>query len=370
MIIPNKKNKIALIGYRLGIGGAERVMANLSVFFEKQGIEVHNIIVVDEVSYDFSGKLINLGKLKNKSNGFFNKLNRFLFLKNYLRENNFDFIIDFRFRNKPLQELLISKFLYNSKTIFTVHSYLMDHYMSNWTFLTRYTYSDSYKIVAVTNKTKELIEQKHQLSNVQTIYNPINTEEIHSKYNESIDIDFEYIIGVGQMDTDVKQFDKLIIAYSNSNLPKQNIHLVLLGEGSKMMDYLQLAKQMNNSDKIHFLGFQKNPYSYLKNAKFFVLSSLNEGMPNVILEALACGTPVVSFDCLSGPSEIILHKWNGLLVEDQNLDKLSEAINLLNDDEELYTICKENSIPSSQHFSIDIIGQQWLDLLGFNKMRV
>ena len=64
MIIPNKKNKIALIGYRLGIGGAERVMANLSVFFEKQGIDVHNIIVVDEVSYDFSGKLINLGKLK------------------------------------------------------------------------------------------------------------------------------------------------------------------------------------------------------------------------------------------------------------------------------------------------------------------
>ena len=68
MIIPNKKTKIALIGYRLGIGGAERVMANLSVFFEKQGIEVHNIIVTDEVSYNFSGKLINLGKLKNKSN--------------------------------------------------------------------------------------------------------------------------------------------------------------------------------------------------------------------------------------------------------------------------------------------------------------
>ena len=104
MIIPNKKNKIALIGYRLGIGGAERVMANLSVFFEKHGVEVHNIIVIDEVSYNFSGKLINLGKLKNKSNGIINKLNRYLFLKNYLNENNFDFIIDFRFRNKPIQE--------------------------------------------------------------------------------------------------------------------------------------------------------------------------------------------------------------------------------------------------------------------------
>ena len=93
MILPNKKTKIALIGYRLGIGGAERVMANLSVFFEKKGIEVHNIIVIDEVSYPFSGKLINLGKLKNKYNGIFNKFNRYLFLRNYLRENNFDFVI-------------------------------------------------------------------------------------------------------------------------------------------------------------------------------------------------------------------------------------------------------------------------------------
>ncbi|MCF8320632.1 MAG: glycosyltransferase [Flavobacterium sp.] len=366
MIIPNKKTKIALIGYRLGIGGAERVMANLSIFFDKQGIDVHNIIVVDEVSYDFSGKLINLGKLKNKSNGIFNKLNRYLFLKNYLHENNFDFIIDFRFRNKPIQELLISKFLYKSKTIYTVHSYLIDHYMSNWSFLTRLTYDDSFKIIAITNKTKELIENKHQLFNVQTIYNPINIEEIHSKFNESTEINFEYIIGVGQMETEVKQFDKLITAYSNSKLPELNIHLVLLGDGIKKTDYMQLAHKYKVRDKVHFLGFQKNPYSYLKRAKFFVLSSLNEGLPNVILEALACGTPVISFDCLSGPSEMIINEFNGLLVENQNVDKLTEAMNLYVENTDLYTICKENALPSCQHFSIDSIGQQWLDLIKFN----
>jgi glycosyltransferase involved in cell wall biosynthesis len=363
MIIPNKKIKIALIGYRLGIGGAEKVMANLSLFFDKQGIEVHNIIVIDEVSYDFSGKLINLGKLKNKSNGIFNKLNRYLFLKNYLRENNFEFIIDFRFRNKPLQELFISKFLYPSKTIYTVHSYLIDHYMPNWSFITRIMYQNCNKMVSITNKTKELIEFKHHLKNVQTIYNPINIEEIHSKCNESIDLNFDYVIGIGQMETNVKQFDKLIEAYSNSHLPKQEIHLVLLGDGIKMKYYLNLAKQNQVQDKVHFLGFKKNPYPYLKNAKFFVLSSLNEGMPNVILEALTCETPVVSFDCLSGPSEMIKDKHNGLLVENQNVVKLTEAMNLFMEDKELYTFCKENALPSCQHFSLENIGKQWLDLM-------
>ena len=366
MIIPNKKFKIALIGYRLGIGGAEKVMANLSIFFEKQGIEVHNIIVLDVVSYAFSGKLVNLGTLKNKSNGVFNKLHRLLFLKKYLDENNFDFIIDFRFRNKPIQELLISKFLYKAKTIFTVHSYLIDHYMPNWSFLTRFMYQDCYKMVTITSKSKELIEFKHHLNNVQTIYNPINIEEIHSKSIATIDVNFDYIIGIGQMETNIKQFDKLIEAYSNSRLPNQNIHLVLLGDGEQISILKTLAKQNNIEEKVHFLGFQENPYKYLKNAKFFVLSSLNEGLPNVILEALACETPVVSFDCLSGPSEMISDKQNGLLVENQNVQKLTEAINLFVDDDKLYTFCKENAFQSISHFSIENIGKQWLDLMKIN----
>jgi glycosyltransferase involved in cell wall biosynthesis len=238
--------------------------------------------------------------------------------------------------------------------------------MSNWSFLTRLTNSDSYKMVTVTNKIKELIEHKHHLTNVHTIYNPINIEEIHSKFNESIEINFEYIIGVGQMETEVKQFDKLITAYSNSQLPDQNIHLVLLGEGIKRKEYIQLAKQNNISDKVHFLGFQKNPYPYIKRAKFFVLSSLNEGMPNAILEALACGIPVVSFDCLSGPSEMITNKSNGLIVENQNVEKLTEALNLFVENTDLYTICKENALPSCQQFSIDSIGQLWLNLIQLN----
>ena len=363
MILPNKKIKIALIGYRLSHGGAEKVMALLSQFFEKKGIEIHNIIVLDEVSYSYSGKLVNLGKMKNGTNGLFNKWNRLVFLKKYLDENNFDFIIDFRFRIKPIQELIIAKWLYKTKSIFMVHSYLIDHYMPNWSFLTRFMYGDCYKLVSITNESKALIERKHQLKNVVRIYNPIDIDAIVEKSMELNELPYDYIIGVGQMETNIKQFDKLIEAYSKSILPKSNIHLVLLGEGERKMTLQKLAKQRNIDDKVHFLGYQNNPFKYLKKAEFFVLSSLNEGLPNVILESLACGTPVVAFDCLSGPSEMIQHQENGLLVENQNIEKLTEAMNLFVEDRNLYRYCKQNAPQSVQSFSVLAIGQQWLNLM-------
>jgi glycosyltransferase involved in cell wall biosynthesis len=363
MILPNKKIKIALIGYRLSHGGAEKVMAVLSEFFEKQGIDIHNIIVVDQVSYSYSGKLVNLGQLKNSTNGLLNKWDRLVFLKNYLDENNFDFIIDFRFRIKPIQELLIARWLYKKKVIFTVHSYLIDHYMPNWSFLTRLMYGDCYKIISISDASKTAIERKHGLKNVVRIYNPIAIDDIVEKSKESNALSFDYIMGMGQMETNIKQFDKLIQAYAQSILPKNNIHLVLLGEGEQKKLLQKVVKEWHIEEKVHFLGYQNNPFKYLKKAVFFVLSSLNEGLPNVILESLACGTPVVAFDCLSGPREMIQHRENGLLVQNQNIKKLTEAMNLLVEDKNLYRYCKQNALQSVQPFSVSTIGKQWMDVM-------
>jgi N-acetylgalactosamine-N,N'-diacetylbacillosaminyl-diphospho-undecaprenol 4-alpha-N-acetylgalactosaminyltransferase len=366
MILTNKKYKIALIGFRLAKGGAEKALANLSVFFDKKGIVVHNIIVLDDVSYNYAGKLLNLGKLKNDSNNVLNKIKRLVFLKKYLKENQFDYIIDFRPRTKYFQEFLIAKWLYKTKTIFSVRSYLIDYYMPNWTFLTQLIYGKCFKIVVVTNLTKELIQKKHQLKNVVTIYNPIVFEDIIARGIQEIDLDFDYIIAVGEMETNIKQFDKLIEAYSNSILPINSIHLVLLGDGKRKSIFQDFAKQKKVQDKVHFLGYQDNPVKFVKNAKFLVLSSLNEGMPNVILESLACETPVIAFDCPSGPSEIIIDKKNGLLVENQNVEKLTEAMNLFINDEELYKNCKKNALESVQQFSLENIGKQWLDLMNIS----
>ncbi|MNK41044.1 4-alpha-N-acetylgalactosaminyltransferase [compost metagenome] len=235
--------------------------------------------------------------------------------------------------------------------------------MPKQSWLTRFIYGKSYGIVAINEKMKAYIEQRHGLKNVVNIYNPTNSEYIQERLQENNpEIEYTYILAVGRID-EVKQFDKLIKAYADSVLPGNNIKLMILGEGNKKNELKRYADNLNLSDKVVFMGFQENPYVYMKKALFVVLSSKFEGTPNVILESLACGTPVVSFDCFTGPSEIINDRENGLLIENQNIEKLTEGINLMFRDKKLYDHCKENATESIEKFSLETIGKQWLQYL-------
>lgn len=366
-MMPQKEtSKICLIGECLATGGAEKAMALLSQYFESKGIEVHIVIVLDEVQYEYSGTLLNLGTLKNKSNGLSNKWMRFRKFKNYLKKHQFEYIVDFRIRVSFLQEFITQKFLYNCPTVYTVHSAMTHLYFPRFKWQSKLIYKNVFGIVAVSNYIQNKIEADYNLNNVHTLYNPIDYKKVQEKAKAEIQIQSPFIVAAGRMKDDVKQFDGLIKTFAKSELPKQNIALVILGDGVLKVQYQKLAEELKIEHLVHFMGQVENPFAYFQKALFFVLTSKNEGLPTVILESLACGKPVVSFDCISGPNEMITHLHNGILVENQNFEALKSAMNLLLEDEKLYQHFKSNATETIAKFSLEKIGSQWLDFLKIN----
>jgi len=141
--------------------------------------------------------------------------------------------------------------------------------------------------------------------NITKIYNGIEKESI-VKASKQIPNDLikNCIIHVGKFN-EAKRQDRLIHAY---NSIKCDYPLVFIGTGPKLEAAKELARKLNLSDKIHFLGYKKNPYSYIKNARLMVLCSDFEGLGMVILEAIALGTPIISSNCPNGPTEILDNK--------------------------------------------------------------
>ncbi len=359
-----QKYKIALVGYMLSNGGAERVLSILSQYFHQSNFDVHNIIMIDKVSYEYGGKLINIGELRNKSNGFINKVNRFIEFRKYVKKQNFDLIIDFRFRVVYFQEFFIYKFIYKKPIIQTVHSGRYESYLFKYKVLSNCIFKNFDKIVTVSLAQQELIEKDLNFTNLQTIYNPIDLNDIKEICNtqDKIYFNFEYIVAVGRL-AESKQFCKLIEAYLKSDLLIHNIHLVIVGDGPELGKIKKLIEDTSSSKYIHLEGQIDQPYRVMKQAKFLVQSSLFEGLPMVLIEALSCETPVIAFDCFSGPNEIIIDGENGILVPDQQFELLTSAINKMAFDEKFYFHCKSNTLESTIKFDIKEIGLQWQNLI-------
>ncbi|WP_445718947.1 glycosyltransferase [Flavobacterium sp.] len=346
-----KQLKIAVIGYKLAEGGLERVFGNTTIMLHKYGVEVHTIVLEDAIEYDFGGKLIVFGK--------FSRFLKYFKLRNYLKKEKFDFIIDFRHRINPKMEWLFLNFIYkNTKTIYTVHSSRLQTYLTASNYITKHIFQKVDKVVCVSNFIKHKIKDEYQFNSVTVIPNTVHIQQAF----DTKKLPFDYCIAVGRL-VALKQFDKLIESYSKSNLPSKNIHLVILGTGEEQSKLEQLVTNLQMNDFVHLLGFKEDVFDYISNAKFLVLSSKYEGFPMTILEALSLGTPVVSFDCESGPNEMIVNNQNGILVENQNFNELTHKMNIFVEDEILSQNCKKNAVSSVAKFQSNVIVKQWLQIL-------
>ncbi|NMH26661.1 glycosyltransferase [Flavobacterium silvaticum] len=354
-----KPLKIALVGDTLAGGGAERVHAVLSQLFHRYSVTVHNVILYDGVSYPFSGKLLDLGQMKDG-----NKWHRFkkvLELKKFFDQNHFDYIIDFRYRVSGINELLMFYVAYNVPVIYTVHSGKVENYVGPKSLIHRLVYDKAFRIIgvskAISGRLQEILKSK-----VTTFYNPVEIDRLQKESDAFVPSEDNYILAVGRLNERVKQFDKLILSYKNSSLPKENIKLLIVGDGWMREELETIIRDNNLTESVILKGQQSNPFPYYRKAKFTVLSSAYEGFPNALLESLAVGTPVVSFDCFSGPSEIITHEHNGLLVKDQDFEALSMAMDRFISDRQLHDNCKVNAQQSVERFEPNAIIQQWLTL--------
>ena len=189
----------------------------------------------------------------------------------------------------------------------------------------------SNRVIAVSKGVKDFLAQKAflDITKCVVIYNPIVTDQQSSSANSTKTLErSKYIIAVGRL-VPQKGFDILLMAYANSLLPKMGVKLIIVGEGELRSELVDLSKTLGIEDNVELLGYITDLARLYIEAEFFVLSSRWEGFGNVIVEALSYETPVVSFDCPSGPAEILEGLHDSILVPfgKQPEKDLSQSLN-------------------------------------------
>jgi len=332
------KKKIMFVIDSLVEGGAEKVLVDLInhldadkyviflVLFEKKGV---NLSAVSDC--------VKIYDLKKKSRYSFLRL-VFQLTKLYKKIKP-DSVLSFMAYSSLISILakLLSRCRLN--LVISVRSHLSTNLPDARCrrikkFLYKKTFKYSNCIVVPSLGVKQDLVETYKLNSekIKIIHNPINIDEIDCFKNLNFGKDKleKYILAVGRLERE-KGYSYLLRAYS---LICRRIEekLVILGTGEDKAELKQLTEDLGILEKVLFLGFQKNPYKFMNGASLFVLSSLSESFALVIPEAMACGVPVISTDCPSGPREIITNGNNGILVPPANEKILAEAmLSLLRD---------------------------------------
>lgn len=378
-----KKKNIALFIFSLSGGGAERIVLQLAQGLQKRGYNITLVLLTPKLSYTIPEDIKLMVLPKSKLFGFLGSLFAF---KRFCRNNKIDCVISLL--TQPNYLNVLSKLIGNNpKVIVSEHTYqsLWRKQDKLYTFLKTqligFLYNKADSIICVSQKIKEDLEVNYnvnkQLLNV--IYNPFDLKKIEMLGSEkelvkSFSTENFNILSIGTL-YDVKNHKMLLKGFANANV--KNKQLYILGDGLLLEDLKKLAIELNIDEMVHFLGFVANPYKYLKNGSLLVLSSKNEGLPNVIIEALNCGCPVISTDCISGPREILAPDTDiayqlkdrieyakyGVLTPVLESTFLSEAITKLASDNELLEYYRQIGSERASYFNENNSIDQYINLI-------
>lgn len=326
-------NKIAFFLNSLSGGGAERVVVTVANLLAYQGYSI--ILILNKKSGPYLSDVSKAIKIVELGNRMRYSLPN---LYKTIKTNQIDTI--FSFLDQPnIALLLIKPFLKKTKVIVTecnnpLHNPKNIKYEFLWRLIRSlkpllYPFADH--IISKSKDVKYILNNKFNcpLNAITVINNPVDTIKINKMIagvnKKRLKLNpIPQIVSVGRLH-EQKDFPTLFHAVSLL-VKKIKVKLIVLGEGQERQKLLELRNELGLMDIIEMPGFVDNPYQIISSSDCFVLSSKWEGWPNCLLESLACGTPVVSTDCISGPREILKNGEIGLLVKVGDAEGLADAI--------------------------------------------
>jgi len=307
----DRSGHIAIFVPSMRGGGAERVMLTLANEFAERGHRVDLVLARAEGPYlpDISGKVrlvdLNVPRV----------LRSLWPLMRYLRSERPDAMLSALNYANVIAILAWKLARVPTRLVVSERSSISrapERLVGRLTrVLMRWLYPKADGVVCVS---KALAQDMQRLigvpaAKIVTIYNPIDVEMIHRRMQEPVDHGWitvrtaPVVLAAGRL-TAAKDYPTLLRAFARLR-EGRDARLIILGTGEEEARLKALAADLGIAGEVDFVGFQDNPFAWMARCDVFVMSSAWEGFPNVLAQALACGAPVVSTDCPTGPSEIL-----------------------------------------------------------------
>lgn len=300
---------ICLLKESLAIGGTERSAANISQALAPEHTVYMALFDTGEIQYPFSGELLDLHLPPQRSlpGKIYNTFLRDYRLRRLIKQKKIDILYTFtgignrqtHYRYKNTVKIISARDFGGMCQRHEEYHHALLH-------------SDA--MICNSEYTREFYLSRYpeHADRVFALHNYIHVDEICSQRGEATEPEFDAfvsshdaaVVSVGRFCKE-KGFEHLIDAFSRARSEENNLGLVLIGDGPLKESYLQTIEKHDLQNHVYFTGFQTNPYKYMNKCSCFVLSSLSEGFPNVLAEAMALGLPVIAANCLSGPAEIL-----------------------------------------------------------------